>query len=47
MRKLAFMALAAFGFAGEAAAQRADQNAARAAEDAFGVSYATPSCATT
>lgn len=43
MRKLAFMALAAFGFAGEAAAQRADQNAARAAEDAFGVSYANES----
>lgn len=37
------MALAAFGFAGEAAAQRADQNAARAAEDAFGVSYANES----
>ena len=37
------MALAAFGFAGEAVAQRADQNAARAAEDAFGVSYANES----
>lgn len=43
MRKLTFMVLAAFGFAGEAAAQRADQNAARAAEDAFGVSYANES----
>jgi iron complex outermembrane receptor protein len=43
MRKSALMALAAIGFAGEAAAQRADQNAARAAEDAFGVSYAKES----
>ncbi len=43
MRKWALMTLAAFGFAGEAEAQRADQNAARAAEDAFGVSYANES----
>ncbi len=43
MRKWALMTLAAFGFAGEAGAQRADQNAARAAEDAFGVSYANES----
>ncbi|MGE6695055.1 TonB-dependent receptor domain-containing protein [Sphingobium limneticum] len=37
------MALAAFASVGEAAAQRADQNAARTAEDAFGVSYANES----
>ncbi|NBB37277.1 hypothetical protein, partial [Pseudomonas sp. BC115LW] len=43
MRKLALMALAAFASVGEAAAQRADQNAARTAEDAFGVSYANES----
>jgi iron complex outermembrane receptor protein len=43
MRQLALMALAPFGFSGEAAAQCSDQNAARAAEDAFGVSYANES----
>lgn len=36
-------ALAAFGYANHATAQRADQNAAREAEDAFGVSYANES----
>jgi len=36
-------ALAAFGYAHDATAQRADQNAAREAEDAFGVSYANES----
>ncbi|RYF48533.1 MAG: hypothetical protein EOO38_09910 [Cytophagaceae bacterium] len=43
MRKLILMALATFGCASQAVAQRADQNAARAAEDAFGVSYANES----
>jgi iron complex outermembrane receptor protein len=43
MRKLMLMVLATFGCASGAAAQRADQNAARAAEDAFGVSYANES----
>jgi iron complex outermembrane receptor protein len=43
MRNLGLLALAAVGCASEAAAQRADQNAARAAEDAFGVSYANES----
>ncbi len=43
MHNRVLMALAALGWAGEAAAQRADQNAARAAEDAFGVSYANES----
>jgi len=43
MRKLVLIALATVGCAGQAAAQRADQNAARAAEDAFGVSYANES----
>jgi len=43
MRRLVLIALAALGSASEAGAQRADQNAARAAEDAFGVSYANES----
>ncbi len=43
MYKVIVMAFATFGCAGQAAAQRADQNAARAAEDAFGVSYANES----
>ncbi len=43
MRYAAILGLTAAGLAGEATAQRADQNAARAAEDAFGVSYANES----
>jgi len=43
MRHIMISGLAAFGLASGAAAQRADQNAARAAEDAFGVSYANES----
>lgn len=43
MRHAITFALATLGLAGAAAAQRAEQNAARAAEDAFGVSYANES----